>query len=349
MDYKTLHGGPSLAASSRFTSGRNLAESARNLRDALPDEALEAVAGVEERLVEVAYGAPGGLVAPAFDALTAGGKRLRPILLVLSARMGAPLSGALLTASTAIEVLHTATLIHDDVVDKAGSRRGRPTTVAAYGREVAVATGDYLFAEAFHGLAEIGDPRLVRSFSEAAMGLAAGELEQFRSARGPVEVEAYLEHIRMKTAGLFKAACVAGGTLGALSIKQVDALATYGQALGLDFQMSDDVMDLIGKPGLMGKGVGTDLAEGTVTLPVIFALKEGNAAVIRRVLQTPSPPPEILEAGIEAVLATDAIRKTETWALGEIQAALEGLSLLPDGPERAILEAIASEVVGRDA
>jgi geranylgeranyl pyrophosphate synthase len=181
------------------------------------------------------------------------------------------------------------------------------------------------------------------------MGLAAGELEQFRSARGPVEVEVYLEHIRMKTAGLFKAACVAGGTLGGLSIKQVDALATYGQALGLAFQMSDDVMDLVGKPGLMGKGVGADLAEGTVTLPVIFALKEGDAAVIRRVLQTPSPPPEILEAGIEAVLATDAITKTEAWALGEIEAAIEGLSLLPDGPERAILEAIASEVVGRDA
>ena len=344
-----MHGSPSLAASSRSTSGRNLAESARNLRAALPDEASEAVAGVEERLVEVAYGALGELVAPALEALTAGGKRLRPILLVLSARMGEPEDGAVLTASTAIEVLHTATLIHDDVVDKAGSRRGRPTTAAAHGREVAVATGDYLFAEAFYGLAEIGDPRLVRAFSEAAMGLAAGELEQFRSARGPVEVEAYLEHIRMKTAGLFKAACVAGGTLGGLSIKQVDALATYGQALGLAFQMSDDVMDLVGKPGLMGKGVGADLAEGTVTLPVIFALKEGDAAVIRRVLQTPSPSPEILEAGIEAVLATDAIRKTETWALGEVEAAIEGLELLPDGAERAILEAIASEVVGRDA
>ena len=344
-----MHGSPSLAASSRSTSGRNLAESARNLRAALPDEASEIVAGVEERLIEVAYGALGELVAPALEALTAGGKRLRPILLVLSARMGEPEDGALLTASTAIEVLHTATLIHDDVVDKAGSRRGRPTTAAAHGREVAVATGDYLFAEAFYGLAEIGDPRLVRAFSEAAMGLAAGELEQFRSARGPVEVEAYLEHIRMKTAGLFKAACVAGGTLGGLSIKQVDALATYGQALGLAFQMSDDVMDLVGKPGLMGKGVGADLAEGTVTLPVIFALKEGDAAVIRRVLQTPSPSPKILEAGIEAVLATDAIRKTETWALGEVEAAIEGLKLLPDGAERAILEAIASEVVGRDA
>jgi geranylgeranyl pyrophosphate synthase len=113
--------------------------------------------------------------------------------------------------------------------------------------------------------------------------------------------------------------------------------------------MSDDVMDLVGKPGLMGKGVGADLAEGTVTLPVIFAIKEGDAATIRRVLETPNPAPELLEAGIEAVLATDAINQTETWALSEVEAAIEGLVLLPDGAERAILEAIASEVVGRDA
>jgi geranylgeranyl pyrophosphate synthase len=319
------------------------------LRAALPDAASETVSGIEAVLVEVAGRAPGVLVAPVLEALTAGGKRLRPILLALSAWMGEPEPKALLTASAAIEVLHTATLIHDDVVDKAENRRGRPTTVASYGRGIAVATGDYLFAESFHGLAEIGDPRLVRAFAEAAMGLASGELEQFRSSRGPVEVEVYLEHIRMKTAGLFRAACVAGGTLGCLSLKQIDALATYGQALGLAFQMSDDVMDLVGKPGLMGKGIGADLAEGTVTLPVIFALKEGDAAIIRRVLETPHPEPELLEAGIEAVLATDAINKTEAWALSEVEAAIEGLSLLPDGVERAILEAIASEVVGRDA
>jgi geranylgeranyl pyrophosphate synthase len=349
MDYKTLHGGGSLAASSPSTSGQNLAESARNLRAALPEAASETVSGVEGMLVEVARRAPEGLVAPALEALTVGGKRLRPILLALSAHLGEPEPGALLRASTAIEVLHTATLIHDDVVDKAENRRGRPTTAATYGREIALATGDYLFAQSFYGLAEIGDPRLVRAFAEAAMGLAAGELEQFRSSRGPVEVEAYLEHIRMKTAGLFRAACVAGGTLGGLSLKQLDSLATYGQALGLAFQMSDDVMDLVGKPGLMGKGVGTDLAEGTVTLPVIFAIKEGDAATIRRVLERPNPAPELLEAGIEAVLATDAINQTEAWALSEVEAAIEGLALLPDGAERAILEAIASEVVGRDA
>jgi geranylgeranyl pyrophosphate synthase len=349
MDYKTLHGGSSLAASSRSTSGRNLAESARELRAALPDEASEAVARVEDLLVEVAGRAPEGLVAPALEVLTAGGKRLRPILLILSARMGTPERPALLKAATVVEVLHTATLIHDDVVDNAENRRGKPTTVATYGRQIAVATGDYLFADSFHGLAEIADPRLVRAFAEAAMGLAAGELEQYRSSSSPVEVGAYMEHIRMKTAGLFRAACVAGGTLGGLSLKQIDALATYGQALGLAFQMSDDVMDLVGKPGLMGKGVGADLAEGTVTLPVIFALKEGDAATIRRVLETPDPGPELLETGIEAVLATDAINKTEAWALGEVEAAIEGLNLLPNGAERVIPEAIASEVVGRDA
>src|SRR5918997_1298957 len=244
MDYKTLHGGGSLAASSRSMPGRNLAESARTLRAVLPNEASEALARVEDLLVEIAGCAPEELVEP---------------------------------------------------------------------------------------------------------GLEARELEQFRSSRGPVEVEAYLEHIRMKTAGLFRAACVAGGTLGGLSLRQIDALATYGQALGLAFQMSDDVMDLVGKPGLMGKGVGTDLAEGTVTLPIIFALKEGDAAVIRRALETPNPTPELLEAGIEAVLATNAIKRTEAWASGKVEAAIEGLTLLPDRAERVVLEAIASEVVGRDA
>jgi geranylgeranyl pyrophosphate synthase len=268
---------------------------------------------------------------------------------VLSARMGEPDREDLLQAAAAIEVLHTATLIHDDIVDGAMSRRGAPTTVADYGREIAAATGDFLFAEAFSKLAGIGDPRLVRAFAVASVGLASGELEQYRANGANVEVEAYLEHIRKKTAGLFQVACVAGATLGGLSLVQIDALASYSQALGIAFQMSDDIMDLVGKPGLMGKGIGTDLVEGTVTLPVIFALKEGDAATIRRVLADTSPSPELLEAGIEAVLATGAIARTEAWARGEIDAALRDLALLPDCAEREFLESVASEVVGRDA
>src|ERR687893_2440614 len=149
MDYKTLHGGGSLAASSRSTPGRNLAESARNLRAVLPDEASEALARVEDLLVEVAGRAPDGLVEPALEALTAGGKRLRPILLVLSAGMGEPERSGLLTAATAVEVLHTATLIHDDVVDKAESRRGKPTRLARPGGGNAGGNGGFLFPPTF--------------------------------------------------------------------------------------------------------------------------------------------------------------------------------------------------------
>src|SRR3712207_4836310 len=257
MDYKTLHGGGSRAASSRSTGERGDPEqSVTNLKSALPEGAFETVDEVEGLLAAVGKHAPPSLVEPALEALTSGGKRLRPLLLVLSAGMGEPERADLLQAATAIEVLHTATLIHDDIVDRAQSRRGLPTTVARYGREIAVATGDYLFAEVFLGLAEIGDPRLVRAFAEASEGLAAGELEQYRANGATVEVESYLGHIRKKTAGLFKAACVAGGTLGGLSLRRIDALATYGQALGIAFQMSDDIMDLVGKPGLMGKGIG---------------------------------------------------------------------------------------------
>src|SRR5215211_3907236 len=346
MDYKMLHGGGSRAASSPSTAERG---ATHRLRTALPEGTFETVEEVEVLLAGVGERAPAALVEPALEALTSGGKRLRPLLLVLCARMGVPERRDLLRAVTAIEVLHTATLIHDDIVDKAESRRGIPTTVARYGRRIAVAAGDYLFAEAFAQLAEIEDPRLVRAFSEASEGLAAGELEQYRANGATVEVEAYLEHIRKKTAGLFKAACVAGGTLGGLSLVQIDALASYGQALGIAFQRSDDIMDIVGKPGLMGKGIGTDLVEGTVTLPVIFALREGDARTIRRVLVDPSPTPELLEAGIEAVLATDAVARTEEWARGEIDAALEDIDLLPDSPEREFLESVASEVVGRDA
>src|SRR5215216_1814295 len=333
MDYKTLHGSASQAASSRSIVGSGRTTQASRLHPALPEGSFEIIDEVEALLVGVAGSAPADLVEPALGALTSGGKRLRPLLLVLSARMGEPRQEDLLGAATAIEVLHTATLIHDDIVDRAESRRGVPTTAAGYGREIAAATGDYLFAEAFSELARIGDPRLVRAFADASVGLAAGELEQYRANGAGVEVEAYLEHIRKKTAGLFQAACVAGGTLGGLSLVQIDALASYGQALGIAFQMSDDI---------------TDLVEGTVTLPVILALGEGDAQTIRRVLADPSPTPELIEAGIEAVLATDAVARTEEWARGEIDAALEDLDLLPVSPEREFLESVASEVVGRD-
>src|SRR5919112_3940444 len=198
MDYKTLRGNASQAASSHSIVGSGQTTQASRFHTALPEGAFEIIDEVEGLLVGVAGSAPPDLVEPSLGALTSGGKRLRPLLLVLSARMGEPRREDLLGAATAIEVLHTATLIHDDIVDRAERRRGLPTTAAGYGREIAAATGDYLFAEAFSGLARIGDPRLVRAFAEASVGLAAGELAQFRANGAAGDVEADLEHIRKK-------------------------------------------------------------------------------------------------------------------------------------------------------
>jgi geranylgeranyl pyrophosphate synthase len=320
-----------------------------SLYAALPAGVVGGIEEVEERLAGVAKRAPSELIAPSLEALTSGGKRLRPMLLMLSGNMGKPGRDALLEAATAVEVLHTATLVHDDVVDRAENRRGQQTTVAAYGRTAAVAVGDYLFSEAFSLLARIGEPRIVRCFSKASRGLAAGELEQYRAAGVPVGVEEYMSHIRMKTAGLFEASCVAGGILGGLSLAQNDALAGYGQALGLAFQMSDDVMDVVGEPGVMGKGAGTDLAEGTVTLPIILALRDGASDTIEQVLAHPSPGHDMIESAICAILDTDAVERTEEWTEGEVRAAAEGIKILPECRERRVLEAIAGEMVGRSS
>src|SRR5215210_7978587 len=167
MDYKTLHGSASRAASSPSIAGSDETTQASRLLSELPEGAFETIDEVDGQLAGVAGSAPPDLVEPAFAALTSGGKRLRPLLLVLSAGMGEPGREDLLGAATTIEVLHTANLIHDDIVDRAETRRGVPTTVAGYGREIAAATGDYLFAEAFSELAGIGDPRLIRAFAEA--------------------------------------------------------------------------------------------------------------------------------------------------------------------------------------
>ena len=162
------------AASSPSTAEREAPTDPGRLRSALPDGAFETVDEVEGRLAAVAERAPAPLVRPSLEALTSGGKRLRPLLLVLAARMGDPGREDLLRVATAIEVLHTATLIHDDIVDGAETRRGVPTAVARYGREVAAAAGDYLFAETFSELAGVGDARLIRAFAEASVGLAVG-------------------------------------------------------------------------------------------------------------------------------------------------------------------------------
>jgi geranylgeranyl pyrophosphate synthase len=222
----------------------------------------------EERLAEVAGSHGTVLARHAGGTLTAGGKRLRPVLVFLC---GAGPDERLVAAGAAVELLHMATLVHDDVLDGAELRRGRPTVFAEGGRVAATATGDLLFSRAFAELAATGGEDAVRALSTASSALARGELMQREDAWSPDVSEArYLERCRLKTASLFEASCRLGALFGGRP-ELADALGRFGERLGVAFQMLDDVLDVSGPPERTGKPRGADLLDGTVTLPLILA------------------------------------------------------------------------------
>jgi geranylgeranyl pyrophosphate synthase len=217
---------------------------------------------VEQMLREQGAGYGEALAGDAAMTLEAGGKRLRPLLVLLCA--GEEGGEEAIRAATAIELIHMATLVHDDVLDAAPLRRGKPTVAATAGRERATATGDLLFSRAFALLAGAGDLRSIELLSRASVALARGELAQRHDAYDISVGEArYLERCRLKTATLFESACLLG--------RDEEALGDFGAAIGLAFQLLDDVLDVAGPPERTGKARGTDLLDGTVTLPLILA------------------------------------------------------------------------------
>src|SRR3954453_9047248 len=220
------------------------------------------LAAVERRIVERITDHGEAMAADARATLEAGGKRLRPMLVLLCA--GPPGGEETLRAAAAIELVHMATLVHDDVLDDAPLRRGLPTVAATSGRERAVATGDLLFSRAFALLADAGDARSVALLADASVALARGELAQRRDAFDlGVSAERYFERCRLKTARLFECACLLG--------RDEAGLREFGAGIGLAFQLLDDVLDVSGPPERTGKARGTDLLDGTVTLPLIEA------------------------------------------------------------------------------
>ena len=222
---------------------------------------------VEERMSGLLDGYGHLLAAHAQATISAGGKRLRPLLVCLASGVPVHESDQLVSSAVAVELVHAATLVHDDVLDGASLRRGRPTVVAAGGRLLATATGDLLFSRAFAELAENGSIEAVRALSRAASGLAAGELMQRADAwDASVSLERYLERCRLKTAVLFRGACELGAFSGGAPAR---SLGQFGEAIGLAFQLLDDILDVTGPPERTGKPRGADLLDGTVTLPLI--------------------------------------------------------------------------------
>jgi geranylgeranyl pyrophosphate synthase len=301
----------------------------------------EGMAEVERRLADRVGGHGKALADDAGTTLAAGGKRLRPLLVLICAgpEGGAPAA----RGATAVELVHMATLVHDDVLDAAPLRRGLPTVVARSGRLRATATGDLLFSRAFAELSEGG--RQVKLLSEASVALALGELAQRGDAwDAEISADRYLDRCRLKTAALFECAVLIGrGDAGGGAAER--ALRTFGLEVGLAFQLLDDVLDVTGPEERTGKARGTDLIDGTVTLPLILAREHdlGLAEVELRGLD-PGSAAQICDR-IEVTGAPERVREQ---ARGRVEAAkreLDSASLGQD--ERRLLELVADGVVER--
>ena len=300
------------------------------------------MAAVEDRLGELTAGHGQTLADDAGVTLAAGGKRLRPLLVILSA---GPASGdPAIRAATAVELVHMATLVHDDVIDGAPLRRGRPTVAARSGRQRAVATGDLLFSRAFAELGANGGERQVELLSSTAVALARGELAQRRDAYDTsITRERYLERCRLKTARLFECACLLGRAVDGAA--EEPDLAAFGREIGLAFQLLDDVLDVTGPPGRTGKARGTDLLDGTVTLPLIVA-RERDAALER--LDLHDLDERAAESICDRIAATGAPDAVREQARERVEGAKRGLAAAPlSGGDRELLLLVADGVVER--
>jgi geranylgeranyl pyrophosphate synthase len=300
------------------------------------------MAQVEDRLAELA-GAYGPTLGEEAEAtLKAGGKRLRPILVLMAA--GDTAGERAIRAATAVELLHMATLVHDDVLDGAPVRRGRPTVVARSGRDRAVGVGDLLLSRAFAELADGGGDAEVAELSSASVALALGELAQRSDAYDTsLTEERYLWRCSLKTARLFESACRVGRL--ASGGPGTEHLASFGREIGLAFQLLDDVLDVTGPPERTGKARGTDLLDGTVTLPLIIArrLDPGLESVELRGIAT-----EEAEAICDRIGATEALDQVRRRAKEGIESAKEIISSEDfTDEERQLLGMLADGVVER--
>jgi geranylgeranyl pyrophosphate synthase len=281
--------------------------------------------GLEERLARSVATHPGLVAAVGNEALAAGGKRLRPALVFLTTPAGEEPS---LAAGVAVELVHMATLVHDDLIDRAHFRRGKAAAWSVYGPAAASATGDYLFARAFAELSATGDARAVEILADATLCLARGEALQRTQVHDPsTTIEAYLERCALKTGKLFEAACRLGGGSG-----------EYGLALGIAFQIADDVLDCSGATIVTGKIAGTDLRDGTPTLPLLLAAQRDP--VVREALAGGS-----MDGALVRVAATGALDEARQVALdyaGKARASLNGEL------HRDELEALTHAVVDRE-
>jgi octaprenyl-diphosphate synthase len=331
------------------------------------EEIRELVAGdlqAVDRVIRTRLDSAVPLVSTVAEHIVAGGgKRLRPLIVLLSAHAAAAPrtldGGHHHEAAAFIEFIHTATLLHDDVVDHSDMRRGRETANALFGNEASVLVGDFVYSRAFQMMAALGVQRVMEIMAEATNVIAEGEVLQLMNAQDPdTTEERYLEVIHRKTAKLFEAGAEVAAVLSSADKTVQVALATYGRHLGAAFQLIDDVLDYRSDPASRGKNLGEDLAEGKMTLPLIHALRRGTMAereMIREVVLAAGDEmdePDAVEVRLPRILAaidsTGGIQYTRERALAESRAAMAALAPVPASRFREALAALAAVAVERD-
>ena len=282
--------------------------------------------------------------------ISAGGKRLRPALLLLCCGALGYEGQQRFNMAAVVEFIHTATLLHDDVVDDSAMRRGSPTANARFGNPASVLVGDFLYSRAFQMMVDTQSMRIMAVLADATNIIAEGEVMQLMNMHNAGLDEAgYLQVIRSKTAKLFEASARVGAILSGASAPLEEACSQYGQALGTAFQVIDDVLDYTGDAAVMGKNLGDDLREGKATLPLIAAMQRGTdqeRQTIQKAIETGDV--GMLDAVIAIVKNTGALDIARKAAQQEAQRAIDAAERLPDGPHRNCLVQLASQLLQRN-
>lgn len=281
--------------------------------------------------------------------ISSGGKRLRPaILLLVCGALGCKLP-ARFNLAAVVEFIHTATLLHDDVVDESAMRRAKPTANQRFGNAASVLVGDFLYSRAFQMMLECKSMRVMEILADATNVISEGEVQQLLNVRDMgLDEKAYLQVVRSKTAKLFEASSRLGAVLASSSAPVEQACADYGQALGTAFQVIDDVLDYDGKAGEMGKNLGDDLREGKVTLPIIIALQRANlhdSEILRRAIQ--SGEEDNLDEVVAIVKSVGAIEAARAAAAREAQRAIDAASMIPRTGFRDCLIELPAQLLER--
>ena len=309
---------------------------------------------VEETLYATLASPVGTIDAVTRHLVGAGGKRLRPSLVILSAYASdKPVDiDTMIKLAAGVELIHMATLVHDDVIDGAEIRRGRPTANTHWGNHVSVLTGDYMLAKSFFLLSGHGDMRIMQAVAQATIAMAEGEINQIEAVHDfRTQTDQYISTIKNKTAEFMSACCRIGTILASTPNEIENALADYGLNLGIAFQITDDILDLAGDPARTGKPIGGDLREGKLTLPVIITMMRASSTdriAIEKILSDSNNSMEDVEFVLRLAQQLGAIEEASLVASDFIKTAVSSLQQLPASDARDSLEQLAHNILHRD-